>query len=248
MNILQVSPLFAILSICSASAATSTISFWGYDQSAGSTPYYSHYQVFNADPDTPIATIDLYDAGWGFHTTGNSSSHVMASIDNQYANSGIARSVGWHKYEMNFNDITMSGSLLVDGSTIRTGSYTSNPTDFRFVFNNSSGGIRETVIDDFQYWINGGLVYQQGFESSVLDSGWSIERLDSGTYITSGDTSTPHSGIGSLALGDSVAGASANIITFDLTSVPEPSSGLIGLSATLALSLRRRRPQNEERG
>jgi hypothetical protein len=239
MNIFHI---FVLTSV-SASAATSSITFWGYDQSAGSTPYYSHYQVFNADPETPIASIDLYDAGWGFHTTGNSSAHIMASIDNQYANSGQARSAGWHKFEMHFNDITMTGSLLVDGNTIRSGTYSSNPTGFRFMFHNSFGGVQETVIDDFQYWINGNLVYQQDFESSTLDSGWSIERLDSGTYITSGDTSNPHSGTGSLALGDSVAGASANIITFDLTSVPEPSTSLLGLVATLTLSFRRNRPK-----
>lgn len=231
MNIYQISSFLAILSSGIASAATSSISFWGYDQAAGSTPYYSHYQVFSADPNTPIASMDLYDSGWGFPT----SSHVITSIANLYVDSGVSRSVGWHYYEMNFNDITMSGSLLVDGNMARSGSYSHNPTDFRFVFNNSSGGIQETVIDDFQYWINGSLVYQQSFESSTLDSGWSIERLDSGTYISSGDPSTPHSGIGSLALGDSVAGASANIITFDLTSVPVPSSalaGVLGLSLT----------------
>ena len=65
----------------SASAATSQITFWGYDTHAGSSPYYSHYQVTTTDHENTVGTIDLYDAGWGNHNPGNSSFHYMASID-----------------------------------------------------------------------------------------------------------------------------------------------------------------------
>jgi hypothetical protein len=241
MNIFLLSPLFAVISVASASAATTSISFWAFDQYPGSSPYYSHYRVTGSDPDYVITDISNYDRGWGFATTGASSYHIMTSIENNTNNSVVLRSTGWHKYEMNFNNLTMTASILVDGSTIRNEGYSSNPTNFRFGFHDYFGGTQETVIDDFEYRINGGLVYSQGFESGVLDSGWSITRLDGGTYVTSGDTTTPHTGNGSLALGATTGGNLFSLMTFDLTSVPEPTSGLLVVLTSALLIGRRKR-------
>ena len=115
--------------------------------------------------------------------------------------------------------------------------YSQTPAFFRFVLHDHIGGPQESVIDDFEYRINGSLVYQQGFESSTLDSNWIISRQDPGTYISSDDTSLAHSGVGGLALGSTNSNNNAAIITF----VPEPSSlALVGLSG-LAVAFKRKR-------
>ena len=229
MKTTKYSAIVLALAGTASNAATISLSFWGYDRYAGSTPYYTHYQVTTNTPEPAIASIDLYDSGWGNTPGGKSAYHYMSSIEDVYNNTGLARSIGWHHYELVFNDLTMAASLLVDGSTIRTGTYANIPTKFNVVFHNSYGTIQEAVIDEFEYRLNGSLLYQQGFESSTLDAGWSITRLDAGTYISSGDPTTPHTGAGALALGASTGGQRANIITFDLTSVPEPSTGLINI-------------------
>ena len=141
---------------------------------------------------------------------------------------------------MEWDDSTMTIALSVDGDTLRTGTYTGLPTFFRFVFNGSGGVGQETVIDDFRYSVNGSLVYQQGFESGTLGSGWTVTRQDSGTYVSSGDPSEVHDGTGALALGVSSAGGDAAIVVFDLTSVPEPSVAVAGLLG-LGFFARRRR-------
>ena len=241
MKTTKYSALAFALAATVSNAATISLSFWGYDRYAGSTPYYTHYQVTTVTPEPAIASIDLYDSGWGNTPGGKSAYHYMSSIEDAYNNTGLARSIGWHHYEFVFNNLTMAASLLADGSTIRTGTYANIPKSFLVVFHNSYGSIQEAVIDDFEYRLNGSLIYQQGFESSTLDAGWSITRLDAGTYITSGDPTTPHTGTGALALGASTGGQRANIIAFDLTSVPEPSTGLLGLLFGSGLLIRRYR-------
>jgi hypothetical protein len=232
--------LLCLLIPGSASAATSQITFWAYDQHAGGSPYYSHYQVTTADYEDSVGTVDLYDSGWGNMYPGNSAFHYMASIEALYANTGISRSIGWHEYGMEWDDSTMTISLSVDGNTLRTGTYTGIPAFFRFVFNGSGGVGQETVIDDFRYSINGTLIYQQGFESGTLGAGWTVIRQDSGTHVSSGDTSTVHEGSGSLALGVSSPGGDAAIVVLDLASVPEPSVAVLGMLG-LGLVARRRR-------
>ena len=224
-----------------SNAATISLSFWGYDQYAGSTPCYSHYQVTTDDPSVLIASTDLYDSGWGNNPGGNSSYQYMSSIENSFNNTGIARSVGWHQYEFIFNDLTMAASLMVDGNTIRTGAYANTPTTFHFVFHDYYGGVQKTVIDDFEYRLNGSLIYKQDFESSTLESGWSITHVDAGTYVSSGDSSTPHTGIGALALGSTTGGQWACYVALDLTSVPEPSALILGGITILGCCLRRKR-------
>ena len=241
MKTIKYSAIVLALARTASNAATISLSFWGYDRYAGSTPYYTHYQVTTDTPEPAIASIDLYDSGWGNTPGGKSAYHYMSSIEDAYNNTGLARSIGWHHYELVFNDLTMAASLLVDGSTIRQGTYARIPTHFLVVFHNSYGSIQKAVIDDFEYRLNGTLVYQQGFESSTLDAGWSITRLDAGTYISSGDPTTPHTGSGALALGASTGGQRANIISFDLTSVPEPSSIILSLFAGGCVFLRRSR-------
>lgn len=241
LKTIKYSAIVLALAGTASNAAIISLSFWGYDRYAGSTPYYTHYQVSADTPEPAIASIDLYDSGWGNTPGGKSAYHYMSLIEDAYNNTGLARSIGWHHYELVFNDLTMAASLLVDGSTIRQGTYARIPTHFLVVFHNSYGSIQEAVIDDFEYRLNGALVYQQGFESSTLDAGWSITRLDAGTYISSGDPTTPHTGSGALALGASTGGQRANIISFDLTSVPEPSSIILSLFAGGCVFLRRSR-------
>ena len=133
----------------------------------------------------------------------------------------------------------MTASLLVDGSTIRSGTYANTPTHFLVVFHDYYGGVQESVIDDFEYRLNGSLIYQQGFESPTLDNRWSVTRLDAGTYVSSGDSTTPHTGAGALALGATTGGQLANIVSFAL--VPEPSIGLLGLFFVVGLLIQRNR-------
>lgn len=235
------SALAFALAATASNAATMSLSFWGYDRYAGNTPYYNHYAVTTDNPETTIASIDLYDRGWGNTPGGKSAYHYMSSIEGIHNNTGLIRSIGWHHYELVFNDLTKAVSLLVDSSIIRTGTYTNIPTSFIFVFHDYYGGVQESVIDDFECRINGSLVYQQDFESPTLDSGWSVLRLDAGTYISSGDPTTTHTGSGSLALGATTGGQLANIVSFDLTSVPEPSTSILSLIAGGCVFLRRHR-------
>ena len=242
MKTTKYSALAFALAATASNAATINLSFWGYDRYAGSTPYYTHYQVTTDVPEEPsIASIDLYDQGWGNTPGGKSSYHYMSSIEDSFNNTGLGRSIGWHRYEFIFNNLTMTASLLVDGNTIRTGAYASTPTTFRIFFHDYYGGVQETVIDDFEYRLDGSLLYRQDFESSSLDAGWSITRLDSVTYVTSGDPTTPHSGSGALALGATTGGQLANGVAFDLTSVPEPTTNMMALCALIGLVMHRTR-------
>jgi hypothetical protein len=226
-----------------SNAATNvSVSFWAYDQAAGNTPYYSHFSVTKntdsnfwngaGDPET-VAIVNLFDSGWGFSTTVRSSYHVATTIDGIEDEHASLRSIGWHNYEFSFNVPTNAMTISMDGNIIQSGSYVGPLNWFSFNFN---GHTQESVIDDFSIRFDGSTVYQQSFESAILDDGWVVSRQDAGGYVTSGYPSTAYSGSGALALGSNVAG-----IVFDLNSVPEPSSFfLVGLSAT-GLILRRKR-------
>jgi hypothetical protein len=235
--------IFFILTLTavSASAATTSISFWAYDQHAQNSPYYSHYMVTNPSGTSAVVSIDLNDRGWGFSTTGTSSYHVSPFIESNGTTPRPLRSIGWHQYEFIFNDLTKTASILMNGNTIQSGSYTNSPALFRFAFHDYYGGVQETVIDDLEYRINGVLEYSQGFESSILDSGWSITYQNAGTYVSSGDTTRSHTGVGSLALGATSGGNLFSAISFDLASIPEPSSSALALIASTLLIGRRRR-------
>lgn len=232
--------LAAALAPTVRAATIFSYSFWAYDQYPGNSPYYSHYQVARSgNLGITVASIGLYDGGWPTTTTGNSDSHVMTFLNGTDANSGTLRSVGWHYFEMTFNEATQIANLRMDGNTLRTGVYTGTPAAFGFVLHDYYGGTQETVIDDFQFRIDGNLVYEQDFESATLDSNWSIARLDAGTYIASGDTSNPRTGNGALAIGATTGGNLAASISF--VAIPEPSLGWsIGL-ASLMFAFRRRR-------
>ena len=220
-----------------ASAATTSYSFMAFDQYAGNTPYYSHYQVTTAFFEPNVASIDLLDRGWGYATTGWSSYHVFSSIDNVGNNPQPLRSIGWHQYEFIFNDLTNTASILMDGNTIQSGTFTDNPEVFRVFFHDYHGGTQETVIDNFEYRVDGLLRYVQNFESNILDSNWSITRMDAGTYVASGDPSNPYSGIGALALGATTGGQLAAGVAFtpppDISVVPEPGN-LISIACVIA--------------
>lgn len=239
MNLHQLSVAFAtIAGIATCQAASYSYSFWAYDQAAGSTFYYSHFQVgsttdgldpFTANPS--LAIIDLNHGTSGIHTSIESSTPTITA----------ARAVGWQHYEFNFDATTSTATILLNSSPIHSAAYTQTPGFFRFVFHDHLGGSQESVIDDFEYRIDGVLVYQNGFETGPLDSNWIISRQDLGTYVTSGDPSLAHSGAGGLALGDTNSNNNAVIVTF----VPEPSSALLMLGGLSTAFLRRRRhPQN----
>jgi len=221
------------------------VSFHAYDQSAESTPYYSHYGVTSdlgvpgwygaGDEDSEVVSIvNLMDSGWGFSESTTSSYHVMTRIDADRNSPRPLRSVGWHEFAFVFDTSIQSMSITMNGIEIQNGTYTTPITWFMFAYNGGAG--RETVIDDFTVTWDGNQVYEQNFDSSTLDPAWAVTRTDSGGYVTSGDTSNPYSGTGALALGGNVSG-----IAFDLSTVPEPSSAILAsFGALLAISFRRR--------
>lgn len=240
MKTTKYSAMAFALAASASQAATMSISLWAYDQAAQNTPYYSHFQVTTDDPEIQSAAVNLLDRGWGYSTTGWSSYHVFTAIDGAGIAPNTIRSIGWHKYEFTFNELTRMATILMDGNTLQSGVYNNDPTTFRFFFHDYYGGIQESVIDDFEYRINGSLVYSQNFDSATLDSGWT-PHPSAGTYIASGDTSNPRSGSGALALGATTGGQVANSITFDLTSVPEPTTNMMALCALIGLVMHRAR-------
>jgi hypothetical protein len=237
--------IFCILAFTAvaSSAATTSISFWAYDQHAQNSPYYSHYGVSDSADTVTITRIDMNDRGWGFSTTGTSSYHVSTYIESNGTTPRPLRSIGWHQYEFIFNDITKTASILMNGNIIHGATYVNTPGHFNFGFHDYYGGTQETVIDDFQMRINGTLVYQQGFDGTTLPDGWYVSHQDGGTYTASGDTTTVHSGTGSMALGATTGGNLFSSIAFDLTSVPEPSTSVLGLLGICALVSKRVRPR-----
>lgn len=223
----------ALLTVTKSESASYSYSFWHFDQAAGSTPYYSHFQIGSTGDgidlvyNPSLATVDL--------NHGNPS--VYTSIENSTSTAVASRSVGWHRFEFRFDQPTSMATIFRDGVAIQSSSYSQTPWFFRFVFHDHIGGPQESVIDDFEFRIDGNLVYQQGFESPTLDSNWIVSRQDPGTYLSSGDTSNPHSGIGSLALGSTTSNNVAPIITF----VPEPTSAALAGFSILGLLVRRKR-------
>jgi hypothetical protein len=234
-----------ILAVTVASqAATVNISFYGYDQAAQSTPYYSHFSI-SSDLGVPrwygsgdgipqvVGIVNLYDSGWGFSATGNSSSHVMTRIDTSPNAPRALRSVGWHQYSFSLNTLTNQMQILMDGNVMQSGAYAQPVNWFMFNFNGFS---QESLMDDFVVSYDGNVFYQQGFDTASLDSAWIVTRQDSGGYVTSGDTSNPRTGVGALALGNRPNG-----IAFDLRSVPEPSVAFFAvLGVGFGIARRRR--------
>jgi len=243
MSTSKLTLLIALFDFHSARAATTSISFWAYDQYAQNSPYYDHYTVTNADGTDTITRIDLNDRGWGFSSTGTSSYHVSAYVEEVGTTPRPLRTVGWHEYEFAFNDFTKITSISMDGNIIDSGSYTNTPAVFNFGLHDYYGGAQKTVIDDFEVKIDGSSVYKQNFDGFTLDAGWSVTHLDVGTYTASGDTSTVHSGSGSLVLGATTGGNLDALVAFDLTSVPESSTIILGLIALGGMTLRRNRPK-----
>jgi hypothetical protein len=225
-------------------AATVSVSFFAYDQAAQSTPYYSHFGVTNdvgvpgwygAGDGVPqvVSIVNLMDSGWGYRDTGTSSYHVMSKIGTTPNYPRPLRSVGWHEYGFIFNTLTNSMNVMMDGNVIQSGTYSGPVNWFMFAFNGHS---QESVMDDFVVSYDGNVVYQQGFDTASLDAAWVVTSGDPGGYVTSGDTSNPHSGAGALAMGSNVAG-----IAFDLTTVPEPGVAVLAVLGTCVGMARRRR-------
>jgi len=225
-------------------AATVSVSFSAYDQAAQSTPYYSHFGVtsdvgvpgwYGAGDGVPevVSIVNLMDSGWGFSATGTSSYHVMSKIETTPNSPRPIRTVGWHNYGFTFNTLTNSMNVMMDGNVIQSGTYSGSINWFMFAFNGHS---QESVMDDFVVSYDGNVVYQQGFDTASLDPAWFVTRRDSGGYVTSGDTSNPHSGAGALALGSNVSG-----IAFDLRTVPEPGVAVLAVLGTCFGMVRRRR-------
>lgn len=234
-----------ILALTAAShAAIVNISFYGYDQAAQSTPYYSHFST-SSDLGVPgwygsgdgipqvVGIVNLYDSGWGFSTTGNSSFHVMTRIDASPNAPRALRSVGWHQYSFSMNTLANQMQILMDGNVIQSGVYAQPVNWFMFNFNGFS---QESLMDDFVVSYDGNVVYEQGFDAALLEPAWVVTRRDSGGYVTSGDTSNPHFGAGALALGSNVSG-----IAFDLRTVPEPGVAILAVLGTCFGIVHRRR-------
>jgi hypothetical protein len=222
---------FALCGGSLSAATTVSYSFWAYDQYAGNSPYYSHYQVLGVDPALVVAKIDLNDSG------NPNAGYVTPGIESVGSIYGPARSIGWHQYEFAFNELTKTATVLMDGNTILSASYANAPSIFGFGFHDYYGGVQESVIDDFQFRLDGILVYQSSFESPTLDSNWTVNYQQTGTYITSGDPSSPHSGSGALALGATTGGNLNASVYF----VPEPSALILGGITILGFCARRRR-------
>jgi hypothetical protein len=213
--------------------AAVSYSFWAYDQYAGAAQFYSHYQIGTTAEINGDATLAIIDLNIG-------NPYVYTVIDSGTSDGNVlsaSRSVGWHHFEFEFDQDTTTATILLDGNTIQSSSYGQDPAFFRFVLHDFFGGSQETVIDDFEYRIDGSLIYQNGFESSTLDSNWIVTRQDPGTYLTSGDMSFAHTGTGGLALGSTTNDNVAAIITF----VPEPSTAVLLGLMPLGLVLRRKR-------
>ena len=234
-----------ILALTVASqAAIVNISFYGYDQAAQNTPYYSHFSI-SSDTGVPgwygsgdgiphvVGVVNLYDSGWGFSATGNSSFHVMSRIDTSSNAPRALRSVGWHQYSFSLNTLTNQMQILMDGNVIQSGAYAQPVNWFMFNFNGFS---QESLMDDFVVSYDGNVVYEQGFDSASLDSAWVVTRQDSGGYVTSGDTSNPRTGAGAMALGGRPSG-----IAFDLRTVPEPTTAILSALGLVTLCATRRR-------
>jgi hypothetical protein len=234
-----------ILAVTAAShAATVNISFYAYDQAAQNTPYYSHFSI-SSDTGVPgwygsgdgipqvVGIVNLYDSGWGFSATGNSSYHVMTRIDTSPNVPRALRSVGWHQYSFSFNTLTNQMQIAMDGSVIQSGAYAQAVNWFMFNFNGNS---QESLMDDFVVSYDGNIVYQQAFDTASLDSAWVVTRQDSGGYVTSGDTSNPRTGAGAMALGGRPSG-----IAFDLRTVPEPTTAILSALGLVTLCATRRR-------
>jgi hypothetical protein len=250
--LLSVASLFAVPDQVNA-ASTVSVSFWGYDEAAGSTPYYSHYSVTrDTSPNfwngggtaETIAIVNLLDSGWGYSTAPWtwSSYHVFTAIDAVGSIDEPLRSIGWHEYEFSFNTLTNTASILMDGTAIQTGAYTGPLNYFSFNYNGYSG---ESVIDDFSVKYDGLTVYEQNFESYLTDllgSGWAVSRQEIGGYVESADPSNPHSGNGALALGGAVSGIVFDLNSIEVSAVPEPGNflSLAGLVGS-AMFLRSRR-------
>jgi hypothetical protein len=222
--------LFVAFTPSLLNATTVSYSFWAYDQYAANSPYYSHYQVLGVDPALVVAKIDLNDRG--------NPGYVFPGIESVGSIYGPVRSIGWHQYEFAFNELTKTATIFMDGNTLLSASYANDPSIFGFGFHDYYGGVQESVIDDFQFRLDGILVYQSSFESPTLDSNWTVNYQQTGTYITSGDPSSPHSGSGALALGATTGGNLNASVYF----VPEPSALLLsGLTIIGACCRRTRR-------
>lgn len=242
-NLLAALSLFAVTSTAQIKAFTSmSVSFRAYDEAAGLTPYYSHYSVTrNENPDfwngagsaETVAIINLQDSGWGFNPLYRSSYHVESVINGLSDEHSALRSIGWHQYEFDFDTSTNLAEIFMDGTRIKSGSY-SGPLNW-FSFNMHGYGASESVIDDFSLKQDGFEVYSQSFDSASLSSSWIITRQDYGSLVSSGDTTNPYNGLGALAL----SGISG--IVFDLNSVPEPSSLILGGITLFGCCLRRNR-------
>ncbi len=246
---------YSLILAASSNATTMSFSFMAYDQYPGHSPYYSHYAARDAGG-TPVAGIDHLDRGWGFSTTGNSAYHVQSNIEGLGTSPRPLRTAGWHEYELHFNEATKVTRILMDGNLIQSRSYSPKPQDFAFGFHDYYGGVQETVIDNFRFWVNDTVVYTQDFETPTLDSSWSVDWLTSGTYFGSGDPTTPFEGIGALALGATTGGNLFASISytpdpslFEISPIPEPAS-TAGLAFVIAagLSFRKRYGATEGKG
>lgn len=237
-----------LLTTTPAISATTSITWWHYDQYAQYTPYYSHMGVLSTSPIERIANIDLNDSGWGYRDPGTSSYHV--SVYNEFEGyKGPLRSIGWHQFEVTINDTTDITEIRMDGNLLLSGTTTRDPGTFYFSIHDYYGGAQETSIDDFEIRVNGSVVYQQGFDDPTLPAGWFISHQNPGTYIASGDSTTVRSGTGSMAVGataygDLFAGVAFDLTSVLVTSVPEPSTGIVSTSFFYAIANLRRRRTN----
>jgi hypothetical protein len=248
------------LGLGSAHSATTSISWWHYDQYAQNSPYYT-WMGLETVPKADVGSFALLDAGWGYTLPDrNSSYHVKGYNQSARTFPGPLRSIGWHKYEVIVDSTSNTTNLFWDDSLILSSVTVGNPSLFYFVMHDYYGLVQETVIDDFEVRVNGYTIYQQGFDDLALPSGWfptGQSRIPlspiPGTYYSPGDTTNVLSGTGSMAVGVNAAIYDAWIgVGFDLGSIlassaPEPSTTLLPLAFFATVTSHRRRLSRSQR-
>jgi hypothetical protein len=225
----------ALLSLATpARCGVTDITFSAYDQDGENTPYYN---TFGLTTDLTITQPDL--AGIELDDSGYQDPYVTVQDDAQstwdWINSSALRSVGWHQYEFSLNSTTDVYSIYMDGGLIQSATYSlnsSSPLYFYMMYHDYYQGTNVSLIENLSVTFNNQTVFQDNFESSTLNSAYTVDRLDSGTYINSGG--------GELQIGNVGSGNVAATLSIPV-SVPEPSTWamiIVGIGSLFLIAVR----------